>query len=451
MRVTTEPMENRELAVTVEVDPEMVRDEMRKAAQRLAGRGRIPGYRKGKAPYQAVLRHYGADAVFEEMLDDLVQSSYRRALDEAKIVPYAPGRLVDVQKEPLRLQMAVPLPPTVELGDYREIRKEFPEIEVTDEQVDEALDKIRREQAAWQPVERPAQEEDMVSVTYTGEVDGKVVFNEDEDFPLLIGKPYGEPLPGFAARLAGLKAGDPFDFTLDFPEDDPRKEFAGKTCHFKGEVQTVRALDLPPLDDDLAKMVGDYENLEALRRQVREALEEERKRETHQEFAEQVLTALVEQAAIEYPPIMVEEELDSMMEDMERQLKRQDQDLDAYLSLSGQTREEFRESLKPRAERNLQRSLVLSQFLDREKIEVTPEEFDAEYSRLVGVYTNAGVPAELLQQQSFQRRVYADIRMQKGMDRLVEIAKGEAPPLHEETEPAEEAAEEAAAAPAEEE
>ncbi len=436
MKVTTETLDNCEVAVTIEVSDETFQDQMQRAARRLAGQVRIPGYRKGKAPYNAILRLYGEDVIFEEMLDDFLEGAYREALDEADIEPYAPGRLVDVQRNPLTLKLEVPLPPEVDLGDYRKLRKKLPKARVSNETVDEALERLRKEQATWEPVERPVKEEDMVSVTFTGDVEGQRVFEEKEDFPLIVGKPYGEPLPGFTAKLVGASVGDELDFTLAFPADDPREEFAGKECSFHVRVETVRALDVPPLDDDLAKMVGDYDDLKALRASVREMVREEENRRRRDELADEMLDMVVEQSSVRYPPIALEDELDGMLEDMERRLKSQGQDLDTYLSLSGQTPEEFRDSLRSRAEQNLHRSLVLSQIVQQEQIEVSSEEWEEEYQRIANRYVQAGVSADLLDSKELRFRVYVDLKTRKAMERLVEIAIGQAPPLPEEEEPA---------------
>ena len=431
MKFTTEPLENCEVALTIEVEPERVQAEMQKAARRLAGRGRVPGYRKGKAPYSVVARYYGDGAIFEEMLDTFSQDAYREALTETGIEPYAPGSLLDVKQEPLTLKLSIPLRPQVDLGNYRDIRKDMAEVAVTDEGVSEALERIRKDQGSWVPVERPSKAEDMVVVTFRGEVDGQTAFEEAQDFPLMIGKPYGEPVPGFGEKLVGAKAGDELDFALDVPEDHPRKELAGKSCQFHVRLLTVKTLDLPPLDDDLAKTVGDYDSLDALRAKVREAMLEEQRHQTEQKFAHEVLDLMVDQSSIKYPAIMLEEQLDDMVGDMERQLKRQEQDLDSYLSLSGQTREDFRAGLKPRGERNLHRSLVLGEITGKEKIHVAPDEFQQEYMRLADAYAQAGLPADMVQSEEFQRRVFSDLLTQKTLTRLTEIATGRAPSLEE--------------------
>lgn len=431
MKITTENLENCEVAISIEVEPERVQVEMQKAARRLAGRGRVPGYRKGKAPYHVISRFYGEEVIFEEMLDTLGQDAYREALDQSGIEPYDQGRLVDIQKDPLTIKLVVPVPPKVELCDYREVRKEFPKVEVTDKDVDEALERIREDQASWKPVDRPAQDKDMVSVTFKGEVDGREVFKEDEDFPLLIGKPYGEPLPGFGEKLVGAKAGNELDFSLDFPQNDPRKEHAGKPCHFRVRVQTVREMELPPLDDDLAKVVGDYENLAALRGKVSEAISDERSKQAKDQFSSDVLDTVIAQSTVKYPPVMLEEQLDGMVEDVERRIKREEQDLDSYLALSGQTREDFRASLKPRAERNLHRSLVLGEIVDKEKIGVKPEEFGEQFQKVEAAYERMGVEFDDRARNAVQRRLLVEMASEKAMDRLADVATGKAPPLTE--------------------
>ncbi|MDH7489621.1 MAG: trigger factor [Anaerolineae bacterium] len=429
MKFTTEPLENRQVSLTIEVEPERVQSEMQKAARRLAGRGRIPGYRKGKAPYAAVARHYGEEAIFEEMLDGFMDHALREALQETGIQPYAPAILNEITQDPLTLKLTVPLAPEVDLGNYREIRKEFPEVTVSDEEVNEALERIRRDQGSWVPVDRPAEKGDMIFVTFTGTVDGETVFEEPEDFPLIVGETYGEPLPGFSERLAGAKPGDDLEFTLTAPDDHPRGELAGKTCEFRVHVVSVRTLDIPPLDDDLAKMVGDYETLDALRARVREALLEERKRHAEDQFEADVLDMIVAQSSIQYPPVALEEELDEIMEDIESQLKQQDRDLDSYLNLAGQTREQFRESLKPRAERNLHRSLVLARIRAAERIEVDPREFTEAYEELRDHYLRAGVPAQALEESNLKQRFYAHMLTEKVLERVRQIAMGQAPEI----------------------
>jgi FKBP-type peptidyl-prolyl cis-trans isomerase (trigger factor) len=141
---------------------------------------------------------------------------------------------------------------------------------------------------------------------------------------------------------------------------------------------------------------------------------------------------MVAQSKIKYPAIMLEEQLDDMVADMERQLKRQEKDLESYLSLSGQTREDFRAGLKPRGERNLHRSLVLGEITGKEKIRVSPNEFQQEYARMADAYAQAGAPAEIVQSEEFQRRIFSDLLTQRTLARITEIATGRAPSLDEE-------------------
>ncbi len=433
MKFTIDPLENRQVLLTIEVEPERVQSEMQKAARRLANRGRIPGYRKGKAPYAAVVRHYGEDVIFEEMLDKFLDHALRQALEETGIQPYASPTLMDLKRDPFTVKLTIPLAPEVDLGNYREIRKDFPEVAVTEQEVDEALERIRRDQGSWVPVERAAEKGDMVFVTFSGTVAGKRVFDEPEDFPLIVGEPYGEPLPGFSERLVGAKPGDDLEFSLEIPEDYPKEELRGQTCDFRVHVVSVRMLELPPLDDDLAKMVGEYETLDALRAKVREAIQEEHRLQAESQFSQDVLDMIVAQSKIQYPPVALEEELDYLMEDIEEQLKRQGRDLDSYLALAGQTREEFRESLKPRAERNLHRALVLTELRRAEKVSVDPEEYGRTFDEVRNAYLRAGVPAELLKRSGLAESVYNRMLTENVLTRVREIATGQAPEIPEDT------------------
>ena len=232
MEVTAERLENCQVELTIEVDEERVEQELRRVARRLSKRRRIPGFRPGRAPYDAVLRFFGKNALYQVVLDDLGQAVFEEALEKEGIEQFAQAELMDIQLEPMVLKMMVPVAPIVELGDYRQLRLTPPEVTVSDEEVEEALKRIQAQHSQWQPVERPAQLDDQVIVDIEGTVEGEVVLSNQERVLLLKAEsPY--PLPGFNEQIVGMVIGEDREFDLTYPENLANEELAGRESHFK--------------------------------------------------------------------------------------------------------------------------------------------------------------------------------------------------------------------------
>ena len=239
------------------------------AARRIASKAKIPGFRPGKAPYDVISRLYGEPAIEEEAIELMVEKVYPDVLTEAKIEPAAPGTLEDIQKEdPLKFTFVVPMEPTVELGNYQEIRKEYKPKPVTAKQVDEFIQRLRRTYATAEPVERPAEKDDLVYVKVDATLlkpvgDDKAEILKDTPLQLVIGETDPEendyPYPGFGDNLIGLSANDEKTIKYTYPKDTKFEKLRGKAVEFHVLLQNVKKLTLPALDDEFAKMFGEYE------------------------------------------------------------------------------------------------------------------------------------------------------------------------------------------------
>ncbi len=428
MKVSTEQLDNCQVALTIEVEPERVERFLRRGARRLASQIRIPGFRKGKAPYHVVVSMVGKDAIYNEILEDLVNEAYQEALSQTELEPIAQAELEDLQLEPLVIRMRVPLPPEVKLGDYRSIRVEREEIEVSDEEVDEILEELRESRARWQEVDRPAQYGDLLTVDIKGTVDDETLIDQtDWDF-IPSEDADTEIIPGFDAAFIGMKPGETREFTLRYPAD-AESRWAGKEAHFVATLKKVQERETIELNDEFAASVGDFQSLEDLRRSIREGLKREREIEARSEDIEKVLDALVEAAeVVEYPPVLLEREIDDILQEQDRQLRMRGMSLDDYLKLNQTSREEYRESLRPQAERRLVRNLLLGAVAEAEGITVEPEEIEAEIERIVQSMEGGdreGV-RHLFRTAAGRRMIFDDLMTQKTLQRLLAIARGEA-------------------------
>jgi trigger factor len=432
MQVTTERLEDCQVNVIIEMDAGEIDKKMRQTARKISRQFTVPGYRKGRAPFHAVIRVFGREAVQQEALEDFGQDLYEEALEEIEYEPYQPGELQDVEWDPFRMTVLLPTTPEVDLGDYRAVRVPFEMDEVTDEDVEEYLANLQQEHAQWVPAERPAALGDQVVINATAKIGDEEVLGF-EDHELEMEAETADPLPGFHEEMVGMSAGEEKTFALTYPEDHDMEEAAGQEATFSVHLLTVKEEDLPPLDDDLAMMVGDYDTLDDLRASVRERLETEALQRANADYPDQVMEAMIEAAVqIEYPPQAIDQEAELALEQMERNLASSGIQLDTYLGMLSKTRETYKQELRPMAEERLKKQLVLTTVAEQEGLRVEEEEIEAEVERLVEMMGEQGEEMrEMLEGPAGRLSVASDLMAARVQERIVQIGKGEAPPLEE--------------------
>ncbi|CAI8028128.1 Trigger factor [Geodia barretti] len=394
--------------------------------RRTVGRLNIPGFRKGKAPRSIVENYVGRTALVQEALDFMIPETLNQVLQEQEIQAFVEPRVEVMELEPVTFNATVPLEPTVDLGDFYNVRLEKEEVEISDDEVDRVLDRIRREMAPWEPVSRPVQFGDLLNVNVKGEMDGEEVVN-DQEVDYIPETTNVLPFPGFADHLEGLEEGSQKDFTVTIPEDYPRPEYAGKDVAFSVEVLTIKERALADLDDDFAKGVGDgFDDMEALRAHILERITGEAESQASYAFQEQSMNSLLESATITASDILLEREVQNMQDERERMLRNQRLDLDTYLSYVGKSQEEFQEELRPMAEDRLNRMLVVRKLAQEEELDVTPEEIEEEIETMLAGATaeNETAMRRALNAEGTRESIRGSLLNQKVMARLVEIVQG---------------------------
>ncbi len=459
LTVTTEPMENRQIALTIVVDQARVDQQLRKAARKLGSQYRIPGFRKGKAPYDIIVQYLGVQNIYNEIIDDLGQDVYREALEEIEYEPYAQASLDDIALDPMTYKLLIPLEPEVELGNYRSVRVDEPEVEIEEEAVTERLDSYREQYAGWQDVERPSEYGDLMNIDVKSVIpaDGdneEVVVLDESDWDVTPDDENPMEPAGFDEALLGLKAGDDAEFELSWPADS-QSIYAGKTARFTVTVNSIQAYEKPALSDEFAQLVGpDYETLDDLMADIRSSLSEQAESDARNNYLEKALDALLEEATLNYPPVVVEDQLDAMMNDYEQRLRQFGiESLQGYFEQTGQDMEEYRESQREDAEKIAQRNLVISEILQSEFVFATDEDIEEKIAEFVGeasedeeAQAQADALASMLRSGPGRPMLETQILQEKALDRILEIVRGEELPSVEELE----AAKLAAAAEAEE-
>ncbi|RLC72179.1 MAG: trigger factor, partial [Chloroflexi bacterium] len=299
------------------------------------------------------------------------------------------------------------------------------EVEITEEQVEEALEGLRHSQAYWQPAERPCRLDDIVVLDIRGEVEGEPLFDEKERWYRLTSEATW-PAPGFVQQVLGMNKGEGKEFVLPLPADFPESQFAGKECHFKVFLHEVKEENIPELNDDFAKSLDwEVNSLEELRGKMKARLRERAEQEAKSKLEREVLEALVGFSEVEFPPILVEMEIDQLIGEELR--RRGWPSLEDFLRNLGKSEEELREELRPLAEERLTRSLVLGKVAEQENIRVGESEIEAEIERLSA---SAGERREELRQLLSSRgreSIRNELLTRKTLERLVEIALKEEP------------------------
>jgi len=406
----------------VEAPPDDVQAAVSDSLRRLASRVRVPGFRPGKAPAAMVERAVGWDAVRRETVEHLVPELYARALEQTGVEAVGDPEL-DVgeleRDQPLVFSATVTVRPDVHLGDYLSIRVEEPATEVSDDQVDEAIEEVRRRHAELREVERPAQAGDVLRCTL-------VMRNGDQ---LLSAEEAGERdleldreslIPGIVDGIIGLSAGDSRTFDVTLPDDYRREELRGSTVTVDVTVHAVREQELPPLDDSLAAVDGHGSTLEELRAHYRERLEAAANEADRARFEGDALRALRDVVTVDLPEVMVDREIERELADLEYRLASLGLTLDKYLELSGQTVEKLRGERRESAAQRVKLDLALDALAAAEQLEVDESQVNREATRL----------AERRQLTAAQRRRLRDIarrdlRRRAAGQRLLEIVREE--------------------------
>ncbi len=441
--VETELLEDRQAKMVVTVDAERVQRAMKDAAQRISKHVNIPGFRKGKAPYRIIAQYYGEEAILEEAIEPLGQAVYKEALEQTGLEPYAPGELSDMATNPLVLTFTVPLAPEIDLGAYREVRLPFEVEEVTKDDVEEALKDIQQQEATLDPVERPVAMGDVAILDIVGtlirpdteetETSKSATWLSRKGVRVKIAEDATYPVPGFPARVVGMSQGEERSFDISFAEDDEEvaETLRGKTLHFEVKCDEVYKHTIPELTDEFAREVGDYDGLLAMRAAVRARLEEAAKQSAHDSYAARILEHLLDSVVtVKFPPVMVEEEIDSMIEEMESRLQSQGLSLDEYRRINHLTEDQMRDDLRESARRRLSEALVIAKLSEVERLQVKDEEIEDEIKTMVLSFgSQAALAQQLFGSPEAKRSIMSRLLYQKAIDRLIAIARGEAPEI----------------------
>jgi trigger factor len=430
LSVVTEQLPKSQVGMTIEVPTETVDATYERVLNRLVSRAKIEGFRPGKAPRALVESRLGPAVVREEVVEAMVPDVIRQALAEKSIDPIDNPDvevLVLERGSPAKLKATITVMPEVTLADVTTLHPDLHAHEVNEEMLKRRLDDLREPMAEITPVEREVRSGDLAIIDVEVEVDGELVESESRK-AMEAELKEGVLLPELLAVLPGTFVDETREAKVTFPETYEEPKLAGKDATIRVTLRGVKEKVLPPLDDALAKILsnGAYETVDSYRESVRKELEESVRAMEKLEREQEVVRALVEASSVEVPQTLVDRELTSQLESMERTLNRQGLKLERYLQYLGKTFDEWMADQRPDAEARLKIDLVLAEFARRENLEPTDEDATKFLEEQAAQDEELkGQVAELKRSPSALRYFASRLRRQRVLERLVQVAESQ--------------------------
>lgn len=427
MSVKVEKLENSMAKLTVEVPAEELEKALDRAYNKNKNKLNVPGFRKGKAPRNIIEKMYGPEIFYEDAANDLVEREYEKAYDECgeDIVSSPEIEVVEIEKgKPFVFTATVALKPEIKLGKYKGVKIEKVETEVTDEEVDAAIEKERENSARTVAVDRPVKDKDLTVIDFEGFVDGKAFEGgKGENYPLTIGS--GVFIPGFEEQLIGAKKGEEVEVKVTFPEDYQAEELKGKEAVFKCKVNEIKEKELPELDDEFASEVSEYDTFAEYKEATKKNLSEKKAEDAKTIKEDRVIEAIIEASEINIPEAMLETEKRQMVQDFAQRIQSQGLSMQQYAQFTGVTAESLLEQAGPSAEKRIKSRLVVENIVKAEKIEVTEEEYEKELERLSESYQMEidKLKEMIAGNDKAVEQIKEDLAMQKAIDFVVSNAK----------------------------
>lgn len=388
MSVKVENLEKNMAKLTVEVDNAEFVKAIDVAYKKNRNKFNLPGFRKGKAPKEMIMKMYGPQVFFEDALNEILDKTYPEAAKESglEIVSRPEISVEQIGMDQNVIYTAtVAVKPEVTLGEYKGVTVEKAETTVSAKEVNEKLAAELEKNARVVEVEREIQKDDIATIDFVGSVDG-VEFEggKGEDYPLTIGS--GTFIPGFEDQLIGHKAGETVDVKVTFPENYGAKDLAGKEALFVTTIKAVKEKQVPAADDEFASEVSEFDTLDEYKKDLKKTLKEQKEKAATTTNERNVIAKVVENASVEIPAPMLEAQLDNMLYDYQTRLAQQGIPMDQYLKITGQTVEQIKDQMKESAEKNLKTSLVIEAIMEKENITVADERVDEEFKKIAEQY-----------------------------------------------------------------
>jgi len=390
MKVTAEKLDTHKTMLRMEIPQAEVAKAVDRAYQKLANKVNVPGFRKGKVPRKILEMRLGKEALMDEAFELLAPNAYSAALEEHNIEPVGRPEIEVVtckEDEPLVFTATVVIKPEILLGEYKGLKIKKPSVEITAEDVDRDIESLRSRHARMIVLENAELKQgDFAIIDFEGFVDG-VPFKggEAKGYPLEVGS--GSFIPGFEEQLIGSKAGDECEVKVTFPADYHAEDLAGKEALFKVKVNDIKRKELPAVDDEFVKEIGDTNTtVEELRADLENKLKQAAEEKADREYNAAALKTAVANATVDIPDVMIESQIDNMLQDLDVNLQNRGMSIAKYLEYIKSDVDSLRKDYREMAEISVKTDLLLDMVAKTEKVEIKPEEIETEIAAMAASY-----------------------------------------------------------------
>ena len=426
MSITFEKLEGNMAELTITVPAEDFKKACVEAYNKSKNKFQFDGFRKGHVPMAFIEKTYGPAVFFEDAANDLINKTYYEEIKdiELDIVSNPEISLSQIEKgKDFIYKAKVATKPPVELGDLSKLEIEKVDAEVTDEDVEKEIERKLKENSTKNEVtDRPAKDGDETTINFEGFVDD-VAFEggKGEKYPLVLGS--GSFIPGFEDQIVGHSIGDSFDVNVTFPENYQAENLAGKEAVFKCELLGIKETVIPELDDEYVSDTTDFETVDEFKEDVKKQVTERKEKAAEQEKQEKAIDKLVEMSTVELPEPMIVYQQEKMVDNFGQQLMYQGMNLEQYLNMTGQTRDDMRDQVRPEAEKQIKRSLVIEAVANAQGFEVTDDEVNEEMEKMAKQYQMELDKIKSIMGDEQLEGLKTDLKMQKAIKYIAEQAK----------------------------
>ena len=411
--------------LTIEVSSEEFENAIAKAYKKNKNKISMPGFRKGKAPRAMIEKMYGKGIFYEDAANSIIPDAYADAAKESELEIVAQPEIDVTQIEsgkPFIFTATVALKPEVTLGEYKGIEVEKKEVEVTDEEVEAEINKVRESNARMLDIDdRATQDGDTVLIDFDGYVDGKQFEGgKADDYSLVLGS--HSFIDNFEEQLVGKNIGDDVEVNVTFPENYQAEELQGKPAVFKVKIKEIKVKELPELDDDFAQDVSNFDTIAEYKEDLKKKLTENKEEALKREREEAVIGKIIENAQMDIPEQMVDAQTRQMTQEFAQRLSSQGLSIDQYMKFTGLTPQKMIEELKPQALKRIQSRLVLEAVVAAENIETTEEELDKEIENMASMYQMEVDKLKEVIGEEEKKQIGLDLAVQKAVEIVTEAA-----------------------------
>ena len=426
MSLQVERLEHNMAKLTIEVPAEEVEKALQAAYLKERGKISLPGFRKGRVPRQMIEKMYGPEVFYDEAANRMISEAYAKAYDECELELVSQPKIEITQLEKGKefiFTAEVAVKPEVKLGEYKGLKVDKVSTRVTQKEVDEEIDKERERNARTIDVtDRAVQDKDQITLDFEGFVDG-VAFEggKASDYPLTIGS--GAFIPGFEDQLIGANIDEEKEINVTFPEEYQAKELAGKAAVFKCTVHSIKAKELPELDDEFVSDVSEKsETVDAYKAEVKAKIKERKENEGKQKREDQSVEQAVANAEMDIPEAMISFQSRQMVDDFARRIMQQGMTMEQYFQFTGLSEEKMMEEFKPEAEKRIRSRLTLEAIVAAENIEVSEERLDEELQKMADSYKMEVDKLKEYMGENEKKQMKEDIAIQEAVTLIANAA-----------------------------